>query len=90
MRMPEPAIPIIVVAGARALAASGKGGAAMVKRKLVVAGACALAASGGCGTGFKITAKNTFNRQEELYKYLEMGGIDIHTDRADSRFEITL
>ena len=72
MRMPEPAIPIIVVAGARALAASGKGGAAMVKRKLVVAGACALAASGGCGTGFKITAKNTSNRLEELYKYLEM------------------
>ena len=68
--MPEPARPIIVVAGARALAASGKGGAAMVKRKLVAAGARALAASGGCGTGFKITAN----------KYLEMGDIDIHTD----------
>ena len=68
--MTGPAIPIIVVAGARALAASGKGGAAMVKRKLVAAGARALAASGGCGTGFKFTPD----------KYLEMGDVDIHID----------
>ena len=70
MKMPGPAIPIIVAEGPRGLSASGKGGAAMVKRKLVAAGARALAASGGCGTGFKFTAD----------KYLEMGDKDIHTD----------